>query len=132
MQQSVTTRIPKQWLCVYDRSHVPRHSVRGHLIDCQYSTLTAVPTAPPISGGNGVAIANFAFSAQSLTVKVGTKVTWTNNDRVTHTVTADGRAFNHMLSPGNTFRFPFPKAETSSSHCAIHPSMTATIVVQEP
>src|SRR5947209_5731222 len=38
------------------------------------------PTTAPTGGGNSITIASFAFSPASLTVKVGTKVTWTNND----------------------------------------------------
>jgi plastocyanin len=89
------------------------------------------PTTASTDNGNSVAIASFAFSPASLTVAVGTKVTWTNNDSVTHTVTADqGAAFNSgPLSPGQTFSFTFTKAGTYSYHCNIHPSMMATIVV---
>ena len=92
---------------------------------------TPTPTTAPTSTGNSVSIANFAFSPTSLTVKVGTKVSWTNNDTVTHTVTADKGAFNSgPLAPGSTFSFTFTKAGTYSYHCNIHPSMMATIVVQ--
>lgn len=144
MQQSVTTRIPKQWLyvCLIALMFLVT-ACGGTASTASTSTPTAAPTtaptatpttAPtpttPTSGGNSISIANFAFSPQSLTVKVGTGVTWTNNDSVTHTVTADGGAFNQMLSPGNTFHFTFLKAGTYSYHCSIHPSMTATIVVQ--
>lgn len=91
---------------------------------------TPTATTAPSSGGNSVSIANFAFSPKSLTVKVGTKVTWTNNDSVAHTVTADGGAFDQRVGPGATFSFTFSKAGTYAYHCTIHPYMTATIVVQ--
>jgi plastocyanin len=92
---------------------------------------TPTPTTAPTSTGNSVSIKNFAFSPASLTVKVGTKITWTNNDTVTHTVTADKGAFNSgPLAPGSTFSFTFTKAGTYSYHCNIHPYMMATIVVQ--
>jgi plastocyanin len=74
---------------------------------------------------------NFAFSPATLTVKTGTKVSWTNKDTVTHTVTADQGAFNSgLLSPGNSFSFTFTQAGTYSYHCNIHHSMMATIIVQ--
>jgi plastocyanin len=74
---------------------------------------------------------NFAFSPATLTVKTGTKVTWTNNDSVTHTVTADQGAFDSGdLSPGSSFSFMFTKAGTYKYHCNIHHSMMATIIVQ--
>jgi plastocyanin len=92
---------------------------------------TNTPTTAPTSTGNSVSIANFAFSPTALTVKTGTKVIWTNNDTVTHTVTANKGAFNSgPLAPGSTFSFTFTKAGTYSYHCNIHPSMMATIVVQ--
>lgn len=92
---------------------------------------TDTPTTAAASGGNSVSVANFSFSPASVTVKVGTKVTWKNNDSVTHTVTADQGAFDSGdLPPGQSFSFTFTKAGTYSYHCNIHPSMTATIVVQ--
>ncbi len=94
-------------------------------------TPTATPTTAPTSSGNAVSIASFAFGPASLTVKVGTTVTWTNNDSVTHTVTANAGAFDSgPLAPGHSFQFTFHKAGTYAYHCSIHPSMTATIIVQ--
>ena len=94
------------------------------------STPTTAPTNTPTSAGNSVTIMNFAFSPLTLTVKTGTKVTWTNKDTVTHTVTADNGAFNSGLLPsGNSFSFTFTQAGTYSYHCNIHHSMMATIVV---
>lgn len=139
MQKSVATRIMKQWLCAF---MIGLGLILAACGSTPSSTSTSTPTtapttAPastattaPTSGGNSISIVNFAFSPQSVTVTVGTKVTWTNNDSVTHTVTADGGAFNQMLAPGSTFSFTFTKAGTYSYHCSIHPSMTATIVVQ--
>lgn len=92
---------------------------------------TATATTATTSNGNSISVFNFAFSPASLTVKVGAKVTWTNNDSVTHTVTADQGAFDSGdLAPGKSFSFTFTKAGTYSYHCNIHRSMTATIVVQ--
>jgi plastocyanin len=77
-----------------------------------------------------VSIANFSFTPAKLSISVGTTVFWTNNDTVTHTVTADQGAFDSGdLSPGNTFSFTFSKAGTYPYHCNIHSSMVGTIVV---
>ena len=99
------------------------------------ATPTANPTPTPTpttasSSGNSVSIKNFSFTPNSLTVKVGTKVTWTNHDSVTHTVTANQGAFNSPVLPGSSFSFTFTKAGTYAYHCMIHPYMMATIVVQ--
>jgi plastocyanin len=75
-------------------------------------------------------IQNFAFSPATLTIPVGTKVTWTNKDTATHTVTSDNGAFNSNNMPnGATFSFTFNQAGTFSYKCAIHPRMVASITV---
>jgi plastocyanin len=85
----------------------------------------------PAAGGNTVAIANFAFAPASLTVAVGTTVTWTNGDSASHTVTADDGSFkSDKLANGATFSQTFTSAGTFAYHCSIHPSMTATVTVQ--
>ena len=82
--------------------------------------------------GNNISIANFAFSASTLTVSTGTKVTWTNNDAAAHTVTADDNSFNSgNIAPGATFSYTFTAAGTYSYHCNIHTGMKAKIVVND-
>lgn len=77
-----------------------------------------------------VRIVNFAFSPSMLSVRVGTRVTFTNRDMVTHTVTADGGLFNSgNLASGQSFSFTFMSRGTFTYHCRIHPSMTGTISV---
>ena len=94
-------------------------------------TPTPIPTPTASTGGNSVTISGFAFSPQSLKVKVGTKVTWTNNDGVTRTVTADNGTFSSgPLTSGHSFSFSFTKAGTYTYFCSIHRGMKATIVVQ--
>jgi plastocyanin len=78
-----------------------------------------------------VAIMNFAFSPASLTVAVGTTVTWTNKDSVGHTVTSDTGAWpdSGVVDTGKSFSFTFSKAGKFTYHCSIHPTMTASITV---
>lgn len=78
-----------------------------------------------------VNIQNFSFSPSSLSIKTGTKVTWTNNDSVAHTVTSDsgGLLNSPTLAPGQSFSFTFASPETVAYHCAIHPSMKGTVSV---
>ena len=94
-------------------------------------------------GGTAVAIANYAFTPQKLTVKAGTKVTWTNNDSVPHNVTSaadmttSATTTNTFASgnfdQGQTFSYTFAKAGTYYYECTIHASMPAMhgeIIVQ--
>jgi plastocyanin len=95
---------------------------------------SAAQSTPAAGGGGGssaVTIQNFAFNPASLTVAVGTTVTWTNQDSAGHTVTADDGSFgSDTLASGATFTQTFSKAGTVAYHCNIHKTMTATIVVK--
>jgi len=96
-------------------------------------TTTASPTPASQTGGSTVSIVSFGFMPASLTVKVGTKVTWTNTATIAHTTTSDsGSAVSwdsSALNPNGTFSFTFTTAGTYTYHCAIHPSMQGTIIV---
>ena len=75
-------------------------------------------------------IQNFAFSPASITIPVGTTITWTNKDSTPHTVTGRNGAFNSgSLGRGQTFQFTFNTPGTFDYFCSIHPSMTATVIV---
>jgi amicyanin len=77
-----------------------------------------------------VKIANFKFGPRALTVKVGTKVTWTNNDAIAHSVNfAAGNINSKALGQGATFSHTFIAAGTYPYICDIHPFMHGTIVV---
>lgn len=78
-----------------------------------------------------VKIDNFAFGPQSLTVKVGTTVTWTNRDDIPHTVvSSDGVFKSKARDTDETFSYKFEKAGTYSYFCSLHPKMTGQVVVQ--
>jgi plastocyanin len=50
---------------------------------------------------------------------------------VAHTTTSDDDAWNSgTLQPGDDFTTTFAESGTFSYFCSIHPSMTATIVVE--
>lgn len=81
-------------------------------------------------GGNAVAISGFAFNPGTITIKPGTTVTWTNNDSATHTITADDGSWDSgAVAQGKTFSHTFASAGTYPYHCAVHPSMTANVIV---
>ena len=91
------------------------------------------PTSPPPSSGQAVGIADFAFTQSSVTVRVGTRVTWTNRKpAIQHTVTADDGSFGSaQLSAGASFSHVFTTAGTYAYHCSIHPDMTGTVTVTQ-
>ena len=76
-------------------------------------------------------IENFNFVPADLSVKAGTTVVWTNRDDVEHTVTASDNSFSSQpIQTDGQFSYTFTTAGTYSYFCAIHPFMTAKVIVQ--
>ena len=93
---------------------------------------TATSSSSSSSGGGvQIKMQNIQFSPKATTVKVGQKVTWTNDDSTDHNVTADSGADFKSKDFGNgaTFEFTPDKAGTVKYECTIHPGMTATLNV---
>jgi plastocyanin len=82
--------------------------------------------------GNEVTISGFSFHPSTLTVKAGTKVTFTNDDSTPHTATANpGSTFDSgPLNKGQSFTFTFTKPGTYTYICNFHQNMHGTVVVQ--
>src|SRR3989338_3037331 len=93
------------------------------------SSTSAVET--PTSSNVTVNIKNFVFDPATISVKPGTRITWVNNDSVPHTVTFDsGSLLNSgTLAPGQSFSFSFSSATSVNYHCALHPAMKGTVIV---
>jgi plastocyanin len=97
---------------------------------------TATPSGPTKAIAIDTSTGNFGFNPATITITVGTTVTWTNTTGAPHTVTSDdGTSFDSGINApisanGGTFSFTFTKAGTFAYHCQIHPSMKATIIVQ--
>ncbi|HET6863840.1 MAG TPA: cupredoxin family copper-binding protein [Candidatus Saccharimonadales bacterium] len=91
-------------------------------------------SASQSQGTGSVSIQNMMFTPSQVTVAKGAKVTWTNNDSVTHTVVDDlsnvGGPNSGDIAPGATYSFTFNKTGSYQYHCSIHPSMRGTIVVR--
>lgn len=98
---------------------------------CAFAMLAAVPRDAGAANA-AVSINNFAFSPGSVTVGIGDTVTWTNNQAgVPHTVTSDtaGVMDSGTLASGATYAKTFDAAGTFTYFCAIHPTMTGTVIV---
>jgi plastocyanin len=79
-----------------------------------------------------VKIDNFTFTPETLTVKPGTTVKWTNVDDIPHTVTSATRGTfkSQALDTDDSFSFTFKEPGTYEYFCALHPHMTATVTVE--
>lgn len=83
-----------------------------------------------------VVIRNYRFFPTNVRVPAGGRVTWVNQDPVTHTstsplpgvVTSSG-AWDGMIQPGGSFTYVFNVPGTFGYYCRIHPSMRGAVTV---
>jgi plastocyanin len=85
----------------------------------------------PAEGAATVKMQSIQFDPKEITVKVGEKITWTNEDSVDHDVVADsGASFrSDVFGKGGTFEFTPTKAGEITYECTLHPGMDGTIQV---
>ena len=94
------------------------------------------------SGGGGAAkevevgMEGIKFDPESVTVKVGGSVKWTNNEDVPHDVTkedgpgADFSSGKGNMNKGDTYEQSFPAAGKVDYICTVHPKMVGSITVK--
>src|SRR6266700_3303582 len=94
------------------------------------AVILAASSGTAFAADSLVKIGNFTFAPQTLTVPVGTTVTWENDDDIPHVVAEkDGKFRSKALDTGDKFTQQFTAAGTVEYYCAIHPMMTGKIVV---
>jgi plastocyanin len=91
------------------------------------------PNAPPATDHHKVVLdqRDLDFRPHVLAVRVGTKVTFPNNDRVFHNVFSfrDGRVFDLGMYPvGASKDVTFDRPGLSRIFCNIHPNMAAYVL----
>lgn len=82
---------------------------------------------------NAVSIKDMSFAPQTLTIPVGTTVTWTNQDSMPHTVTSPGKKKvldSGELAQGGSYTYTFNEAGTYSYFCTVHPGMKGKVIVK--
>jgi plastocyanin len=94
--------------------------------------------SPSPAAGVTVKMVETAFEPDRITIPAGTPVTWDNTSLSTHTVTAEGGAFDsgsdpaEWLQSGQKFSFTFTAPGTFNYYCLPHQQlgMVGTVVVQ--
>jgi plastocyanin len=82
------------------------------------------------AGAASVQIVNLSFDPSTLTVPAGTTVSWSNEDAVPHTVTAEDGSFDSgIFDPGSTFSWEFTTPGTFAYVCNLHPQMQGSVDV---
>ncbi len=81
-----------------------------------------------------VAMEEIEFAPLGVRVAAGSSVTWTNRDRVAHTVVEGSDTYNDFTSgevaPGETYTRSFDEPGTIKYRCTIHASMAAELRVE--
>ncbi len=86
-----------------------------------------------------ITIKDYKYVPDTVTIKKGTTVIWTNEDSMRHDVVnekdgdiAQGSVFkSNLLAKGEKFQFTFNKTGQYRYFCTPHPFMKGTIIVQE-
>ncbi|MBI2020495.1 cupredoxin domain-containing protein [Candidatus Daviesbacteria bacterium] len=95
--------------------------------------------AQMIDQQNLVTISSSGFSPKEITVKVGTVVTWVNEDSEDHTVNSAVHPTHQVypplnnvgtLKPGERKGFMFDKVGTYNYHDHLNPSLTGSVTVE--
>jgi len=86
---------------------------------------------PTAATANQIMVENFSFQPGTLTVKIGTTVTWVNHDDEPHTVNESNKTFKSgTLDTDAKFSYKFTSPGTYSYFCSLHPRMTGQIIVK--
>lgn len=91
-------------------------------------------TGPKTTADGGVEISmkGIAYVPKTVSVRVGQKITWVNDDDVLHDVAStSGDEFKSKLFPkGESYSYTPTRAGTISYVCTIHPGMEGTLEVR--
>jgi plastocyanin len=78
-----------------------------------------------------VAIDNFTFTPSTITIPVGTTVTWVNHDDVPHTVTSNDKVLaSKAMDTDEKFSHLFAAPGTYAYFCGVHKHMTGEVIVK--
>ena len=89
-----------------------------------------------VFGDTQVYMRHDLFSPMRIQVVLGTTVTWTNQDTVSHNVTiapvvmsSSNNWESGLLSPGQSFSYTFTSQGTFQYHCQEDPGMVGVVIV---
>lgn len=139
---------------VSESNNVRNHGVLASMVAAAAFVALAAAVEESMAGGGGgrsgvsaecsedtcnVEMTGLTFTPDTLNVRPGSTVVWTNMDNVAHTVTGGGSSnadtakqvfgASSLLTAGEVWERKFDVAGTFDYFCAVHPRMTAQVVV---
>lgn len=116
------------------RSLIPVYALMALAIG--FMTVGRVSAGEPAGAAPAaeVAIYNYKFGPDTLTIPAGTTVTWVNKDEVPHTVMSSDKRFtgSGALDTGDKYSYTFTTPGSYEYFCTLHPFMKGKIVVTAP
>ncbi len=92
--------------------------------------LAALPAAATSATQHEIEIQRFKFNPDTITVKPGDTIRWTNNDPVPHDATAEDKSWNiKTLRPFDSDTITVAADMVTQYYCTIHPFMKASITI---
>ena len=88
------------------------------------------PSAAAADRTHEVTIKALAYVPETLTVKRGDVVVWTNQDPFPHTVTAPGAFDSGSIAAGKSWRYKVKQAGTHPYVCTLHSNMKGTLQIE--
>lgn len=114
-----------------DSTSTNAQTTAGTPVESESSGNEPAPSGEAVRAAK-VEIADFAYDPDPVTVQVGGKVTWLNQDSAPHTATAEDGSFDTgTLEEGKLKSETFKQPGTYDYVCEIHPSMHGTVEVVE-
>ena len=96
--------------------------------------LAAIPLCAAYAADTTVTQSHTTFDVDSVTLKAGDNIIFSNKDDVTHNIqivdSDDDVDDKGLQKPGQDIKANFAKAGTYKARCAIHPKMKMTVTVQ--
>ena len=102
--------------------------VRAAVLDRSDQRVVATAPVPPEPR---IQIAKHKYDRPTLTIPVGTTVTWVNKDEDVHTVVSTTQAFRSPgLETDEGYSYRFTKPGEYQYFCTLHPLMTGKVIVK--
>lgn len=116
----------------WDNGRVMRRRVWAAVVAGAFVVVGLGSVGSPARGATAnVSISVSRYVPKTVTVNVGDRVVWTNQDPYGHTVTwSDGSGSSPLLGQGATYSRTFASPGTFAYYCTEHNTMEGTVVVQ--
>ncbi len=114
------------------------NKTKDNQVNQNQTTQKQNPTPAKTIEGKEVAVTNIGFEPQTVTIKAGQRVIWTNKSGASVTVNSDSHP-THLLWPflnlgqfadGSSVSVVFEKAGKYTYHNHLNPSQTGTVIVE--